>query len=323
MNLLILLVYLTLQLTHALNKRIVGGFSVDPHTAPYLVSVSKVQGDTRYVCGGTLISTRHVVTAAHCVVDKDTVQISNDDIFVGYGSQDRSKQAKANPHKVTVNDRYMKDKSRDSQYDIAIIELNKDLEISVDVQNIPIYTDKVMPGDSMVALGWGKQDNGELSQTLNGVMLEAGNKTACQRYNQWFTDNNGPQVCVVGWDTPGKSTCSGDSGSSVVMEQQGKIKLLAFDSIGVFANGEGCGGINTAHYFVNVFFHLSFITQASGLTGKQLTGDSRVSAKPPANQGGGKVPGEIEDGGTSSNSSSNVRWNGLLLVFILTFKVLL
>ena len=49
--------------------RVVGGTDAQPHSWPWQVSLRvKVRGKLYHICGGSLISSTHVVTAAHCVV---------------------------------------------------------------------------------------------------------------------------------------------------------------------------------------------------------------------------------------------------------------
>merc|ERR1719347_2244600 len=52
--------------------RVVGGVPAKLHAHPWIAALGyrlKKDGEIDYLCGGTLITNRHVVTAAHCIRD--------------------------------------------------------------------------------------------------------------------------------------------------------------------------------------------------------------------------------------------------------------
>ena len=52
---------------------IVGGSEVTPYSLPWQVGLVEKNQDAPY-CGGTLISDRHILTAAHCIVHGRSVK---------------------------------------------------------------------------------------------------------------------------------------------------------------------------------------------------------------------------------------------------------
>ncbi|KAJ2797025.1 hypothetical protein H4R20_005339, partial [Coemansia guatemalensis] len=57
---------------NTLIERIVGGSAVENNDYAFAVRLNIETGRDSYLCGGTLISSSLVVTAAHCMVDADS-----------------------------------------------------------------------------------------------------------------------------------------------------------------------------------------------------------------------------------------------------------
>lgn len=51
-----------------LNGRIVGGFEIDITSAPWQVSLQST--NRRHFCGGSIISSKFILTAAHCTTSE-------------------------------------------------------------------------------------------------------------------------------------------------------------------------------------------------------------------------------------------------------------
>ncbi|CAF4677139.1 unnamed protein product, partial [Rotaria magnacalcarata] len=46
-----------------------GGQDAAPHSYPWMVSLAKRSLNNLHLCGGVLLTRRHVLTAAHCMED--------------------------------------------------------------------------------------------------------------------------------------------------------------------------------------------------------------------------------------------------------------
>ncbi|KAJ2006347.1 hypothetical protein H4R26_001430 [Coemansia thaxteri] len=152
-----------------------------------------------------------------------------------------------------------------------------ELEFNDNTKSIPIYSGPIDAGQNLLAMGWGLSDaNATMLNLLRGAVVTTGDVAGCQQYNSEFDSSNGPQICTLGNLTPGDSTCSGDSGSSVVASRDGGVMLAGFDSIGIFAQGSGCGDPNTAHFYIHAAYFLDFITSITGISSDTLTQSATI-----------------------------------------------
>lgn len=110
---------LTFTVKAAPPQKIVRGSKVQRHENWYMAQV-KI-GDT-HMCGATIISIRHILTAAHCVWyfrdSPNAVKIITNSISL-YGTNGKVHQVE----KVAVHDKYMA--KPDLHHDIAIITVSE------------------------------------------------------------------------------------------------------------------------------------------------------------------------------------------------------
>ncbi|KAJ1954951.1 hypothetical protein GGI12_005676, partial [Dipsacomyces acuminosporus] len=194
-------------------KPIVGGERVETQEYPFVVYLSiETKPNWHAVCGGTLISSRHVVTAGHCLYRAPSPQA----IKVGYGDANIKRQRTARALSFTVHPRFDK---RTLSNDIAIIELEKPLVQTNLVHRIPLYFGDVEPGHIVTTMGWGITSNSPGAHTvpvMNRVDLEVADPRMCSKVDETFRSSNGPFICTN--TQPGnKDECSGDSGSPAII----------------------------------------------------------------------------------------------------------
>ncbi|NXQ24506.1 ACRO protein, partial [Alaudala cheleensis] len=135
--------------------RVVGGADAKPGAWPWIVSIQHPWvPDLRHLCGGSLITTQWVLTAAHCfdkVTDISMVYVVIGAIQLtqwGHGAQKRHvKQVQIHPY-------YHPD---DMSYDIALLELDQPVQCSPYIQLacVPDATLRVSELQNCWVAGWG------------------------------------------------------------------------------------------------------------------------------------------------------------------------
>ena len=164
-----------------INARIVGGEVAATHSLGWSVSLRVSQ--SRHFCGGTILSPRFILTAAHCLEDltssygRITVAVGTDQLYDNVGQR-------LSVSRIYLHPRW---NTRTKENDIALIKLTR----KIDVRNrnsarlcLPpmgeVNANTFPPNQSsMVAIGWGTtQSSGSVSNQLRQVTLQAVDSTA-------------------------------------------------------------------------------------------------------------------------------------------------
>ena len=107
--------------------RVVGGVVARIHSHPWIAALGyrEAGGEVEYNCGGSLVTSRHVITAAHCVTEQlSVVTLGEHNIKQ---DNDMASPESVTISKVTTHEEYNR-KSQDN--DIAVIRLARDLTFS-------------------------------------------------------------------------------------------------------------------------------------------------------------------------------------------------
>ncbi|KAI9500066.1 trypsin-like cysteine/serine peptidase domain-containing protein [Coemansia spiralis] len=280
-------------------KRIVNGFTVPTPFAPYAVFVEIDLGNNvAGLCGGSIISPNHILTAAHCVTTNGKA-IPAANLTIGYGSETKEKQKNVVATAVAVLPGFLDKGSTNLLFDLAVLTIPT-LTFTENVQRIPVYPQKIGPGQGLMATGWGLTADDHLSDTLLGAVLVTGDLAYCKSITSSFVDSNGPRVCILTKLTPGVSTCEGDSGTSVVISSGNVPMLAGVVSLAVYMGKATCVDSNSARFFMHPYYYIDFIAQATGMSKSYLTTTDSTYNKWEAELSLG-LPNEFED-----SSSGNV-----------------
>ncbi|WP_052700808.1 trypsin-like serine protease [Methylocucumis oryzae] len=261
--LLILLTALTLPLRAEVMPPIVGGQVAKAGDWPWMVALV-TKGLDNYsgqFCGGSLIKTNWVITAAHCLIGEST---STFQVLTGVTDLKNDTGKRYSVKRIIRHPSYNK---RTENNDLALIQLTTKV---TNTDTLPLIIDNPnLTGIDATIIGWGAlserdSDNGDYPEQLYEATLPIVSNTACKAsYGaRWITDN----MLCAGYKAGGVDSCQGDSGGPLIIDQGGKWRLA-----GVTSNGNGCArpryyGIYTrvSRYklFINQYLNTNFAAQA-------------------------------------------------------------
>jgi len=224
-------------------SRIVGGTKAPlgawPSTVALLQTSKLNQGNfSAQFCGATLISSKWVLTAAHCVVDGSPAkQVSAASITALLDTSDLSFGGiKYDVKRIVVHPDY--DQAGDA--DIALLELKYDTGIrTIRVTGADVATAKLA-----MVVGWGAMDKDEeyFPERLREVEVPVISRAVCENvYGDEFTQN----MFCAGYDAGGKDTCKSDSGGPLMVIENGQYVQAGITSWGVGCALPGQYGVYT------------------------------------------------------------------------------
>jgi len=225
--------------------RIVGGVYAIANSWPWQV---RLHADGA-LCGGTLIDTKHVLTAAHCL--QTPIITKNYLVYVGIHDMNQPIYAeqKIVAERVFMHEQY---DAKTHQNDIAIIRLSKPVTISEKINIICLPGPEARNTNETVWItGWGTTSfEGETSDILKQSSLHTMPTRCGQIYGSY---NNEKQMCAGAYGG-GRDTCQGDSGGPLMYESNGQWFLNGVVSYGYQCARDGFPGV-----YARVSYYLPWI----------------------------------------------------------------
>merc|ERR1711936_517144 len=224
---------------------------------PWMVRLSSHMDDV-YLCGGSLIASKYVLTAAHCVTyGDDNRKASMVELYLGDHDKTISEQTclkqktfKVRKEKIIVHENYVYEEDNNGdiirqEHDIALLELDEEVDLR---HYTPVCLPRKDEADQVrraLALGWGDDGMGGENDKLNSV--EVGALRA--------SENGQYLINLISEDH--KGACQGDSGGPLTYQVEGRHVL-----IGATSSGSECGKSGKFYSeFTRVSFYIDWINK--------------------------------------------------------------
>ncbi|XP_068082926.1 trypsin [Anabrus simplex] len=274
--------------------RIVGGKDVGGYRYPWYALLHPPSRRGAIICGGTLVTENHVLTAAHCFKSLRGVPIEKQ-FVVALGVYNRcqidSTSKEFTVSKVVLHPKYGQKKE---YFDIAVVTLsspassftsaclpapetsNRVVMLSEPVQE-PVWTynpwdlwgmrlgrtglsaERSQGDTDGLILGFGSTRPGDRKSvpcTMRQATIHVYSREECMKSGLPLQDKTDSTLICAGVKEGGKDTCQGDSGGGLMVVKDGRYYLL-----GIVSFGYGCGVRNIPGLYTRVTSYLNWINE--------------------------------------------------------------
>ncbi|XP_049825228.1 brachyurin-like isoform X2 [Aethina tumida] len=189
--------------------RIIGGQEAEVNQYPWQVALSITSANgNEYFCGGSLISEKWILTAAHCLSNVVSVMAS---LGVHNINVNEPSRQDIPAEDFTVHPKW---NISTASNDIALVRLTTEAVINDAVQVVTLATAGTFAGYDAELSGWGKVSSAstEISPILKRIDLKVISNVLCTLYySVYIKDSN---ICTSG--SGGIGACQGDSGGPLL-----------------------------------------------------------------------------------------------------------
>jgi len=251
--------------------KIVNGKPTEQHEYPWQVGLMPFKMAKYPFCGGSIISNKEIMTAAHCTAGKRPSDVW---VMVG-GHKLGSLMTKEQRVEVCGIKNHPGYNPRTTNNDFAILVLCSELEFGREVAPVCLPTEKGLgqgyEGKLSIVSGWGTTESGgRQPDILQDVMVDTMSNEKCTNSQTVYQDGQitSAMICAA---APDKDSCQGDSGGPLITNM-GPTSFLypkSYFLIGVVSWGYGCAQANAPGVYARVTWELDWIN--SNIAGEKCS----------------------------------------------------
>ncbi|XP_032590058.2 serine protease grass-like [Drosophila grimshawi] len=238
------------------SQKVLFGNEIKLMSRPWMALLKlKQNSNVEYACGGTLITNRFVLTAAHCFDGQELleVRLGEHRISTEQDCDDIGNTRICAPpvrdisfDNIFVHENYSRDPAEN---DIALIKLSTDVESSLSIRPICLPVNYTLQQEAehheiFRVTGWGATERSNHSDVPKETGVDRQNHSLCQ--NVYGQSMKSSQICAGSFQ---KDSCKGDSGGPLFYPTvyNGVQRMVQFGivSYGSSSCGDGKPGVYT------------------------------------------------------------------------------
>ncbi|PNF21283.1 hypothetical protein B7P43_G02141 [Cryptotermes secundus] len=234
-------------------ERIVGGHNAELGEWPWIAALFN---GGRQFCGGSLIDSTHILTAAHCVAHMSSWDVARLTVRLGDHNIKISSEVRHIEKRVKRVVRHRGFDSRTLYNDIAILTMDSPITFTQQVRPICLPTGSALySGTTGTVIGWGSlREGGHQPDTLQEVNVLIWTNDACRSKYGPSAPGGIVEHFLCAGDN-GHDSCSGDSGGPLMINQGRWMQ------VGIVSWGIGCGKGQFPGVYTRVTHFMSWITK--------------------------------------------------------------
>ncbi|XP_055603932.1 chymotrypsin-like elastase family member 1 [Uranotaenia lowii] len=225
------------------------------------------KGKWAYKCGGTLIDQRHVLTSAHCAVQRNGRALSETKIRVELGKHDLYENMGQEVQVRNVSEVLVHPEFSLNRNDIAMLVLNRNVRYSDSVAPICLEDARKgllanLEGERGWVAGWGITENETLSTKLKTVEMPVVSSALCSQSDPVLFGRFIFPGSYCASDRNGSTVCLGDSGGGMYFSAGDHFELRGIVSFAAKTRDGKCLPEKFV-VFTNVAYYYGWISRST------------------------------------------------------------